>query len=68
VEVGSYIWFIGLGGGIAVLGLIIAYGLGRGRPPKAAGDANHAWKQAAAESGHPEVARPPAPDVEPRSR
>jgi hypothetical protein len=29
----------------------------RGRRP-AGGDPNHAWKQAAAQSGHPEVARP----------
>jgi type IV secretory pathway TrbD component len=50
-DVGSYIWFIGLGVGIVILGIAMAVAKSRGDP-------NHAWKQAAAETGHPEVARP----------
>jgi hypothetical protein len=56
-DLGSYIWFIGLAVGLLVLAGVMAYGTVRGRRPRA-GDPNHAWKQAAAESGHPEVARP----------
>lgn len=59
MEMGSYVWFVGLAVGIVALGLMFAYGRGKGRP--SGGDPNHAWKQAAAESGHPEVARPPDP-------
>jgi hypothetical protein len=56
-DLGSYIWFVGLAVGLLVLAGILAYGTVRRRRP-AGGDPNHAWKQAAAESGHPEVARP----------
>jgi hypothetical protein len=56
-DVGSYIWFIGLGVGIVILGIAMAVAKSRGRN-RAVGDPNHAWKQAAAETGHPEVARP----------
>ena len=54
---GSYIWFIGLGAGLLILAGAMFYAKNRPRKP-VAGDPNHAWKQAAAESGHPEVARP----------
>ena len=54
---GSYIWFIGLGAGLLILAAAMFYA--KNRPRKAVGgDPNHAWKQAAAETGHPEVARP----------
>jgi hypothetical protein len=57
---GGYIWFIGLGACLVVLAA--AYFVADLRKPKhpagAGGDPNHAWKQAAAETGHPEVARP----------
>lgn len=56
-DLGSYIWFIALGIGLLALAVAMAYGTMRGRRARA-GDANHAWKQAASESGHPEVARP----------
>ena len=56
-DLGSYIWFIGLAVGLLVLAAIMAYATVRGRR-RTGGDPNHAWKQAAAESGHPEVARP----------
>lgn len=55
-DLGSYIWFIALGIGLLALAGVIAYAQLRGR--RAGGDPNYAWKQAAAESGHPEVARP----------
>ncbi len=53
---GSYVWFIGLGGGLVILALAMVYA--KTRPRRLGGDPNNAWKQAAAESGHPEVARP----------
>ncbi|MDB5512631.1 MAG: hypothetical protein JWR08_2114 [Enterovirga sp.] len=56
MELGSYAWFIGLGLGLVILAGAIAYGSSRRR--KLGGDPNHAWKQAAAETGHPEVAEP----------
>jgi hypothetical protein len=56
-DMGGYIWFIALGLGLLALAGAIAYGTARGRR-RSAGDPNHAWKQAASESGHPEVARP----------
>lgn len=56
MELGSYAWFIGLGLALVILAGAIAYGSRRRR--NAGGDPNHAWKQAAAESGHPEVAEP----------
>ena len=56
-DLGSYIWFIGLGAGIVILGVAILVSRGRKRQTYT-GDPNHAWKQAAAETGHPEVARP----------
>ena len=57
-DLGSYIWFIGLGACILALAVAIAVGRlrSRGRAP-VQGDPNNAWKQAARESGHPEVAR-----------
>ena len=57
MELGSYAWFIGLGLGIVILGIAIMVSRSRKRQTYA-GDPNHAWKQAAAETGHPEVARP----------
>ena len=56
-DLGSYVWFIGLGAGLLILAVAIAIGRMRGRPA-GRGDPNHAWKQAAAETGHPEVAKP----------
>jgi hypothetical protein len=56
-DLGSYIWFIGLGAGIVILGIAMLIARGRKRQTYQ-GDSNHAWKQAAAETGHPEVARP----------
>lgn len=55
---GGYIWFIGLG--LATLAVICAVVYATMRKQKPGGDPNHAWKQAAAETGHPEVARPEA--------
>lgn len=58
-DLGGYIWFIGLGGALAILA--VAYVVADLRKPKApqtAGEPNHAWRQEAEESGHPEVARP----------
>jgi len=55
-DLGGYVWFIALGIGLLALAGAMAYGTMRGR--RAGGDPNHAWKQAASESGHPEVARP----------
>lgn len=54
-DLGSYIWFIGLGGGLVILAIAFIYA--RSRPRRQSGDLNNAWKEAAAESGHPEVAR-----------
>jgi hypothetical protein len=54
-DLGSYVWFVGLGGGILVLALVLIYGSTRRR--RAGGRPNAAWEQAAAESGHPEVAK-----------
>lgn len=60
-DLGSYIWFIGLGAGIVILGIIMFAARVRARrQPRFQGDPNHAWKQAAAETGHPEVANPKA--------
>jgi hypothetical protein len=60
-DIGGYIWFIGLGAGIVILGLAIAYASARRRKPGVA-HPNAAWEQAAAESGHDSVARqPPQP-------
>lgn len=59
MDTGSYVWLIGLGGGTVLLGLVIGYGLMRGRRSTAAGNSNAAWQQAADESGHPEVAQAP---------
>ncbi|NNM73144.1 hypothetical protein [Enterovirga aerilata] len=56
-DLGSYVWFIGLGAGIVILGIAMMVARGRKRPTYK-GDENHAWKQAAAETGHPEVAKP----------
>lgn len=53
---GGMIWFIGLGGGLILLAAAMIYANVRKR--RGGGDPNHAWKQAAAESGHPEVAQP----------
>lgn len=55
-DLGSYIWFVGLGAGLVILAVAIGYARTRRRKP--GGDPNHAWKQAAAETGHPEVANP----------
>lgn len=58
---GGYIWFIGLGACLAFL--VVAYFVADMRKPKRAGavggNPNHAWEQAAAESGSPEVAKQP---------
>lgn len=56
-DLGSYIWFIGLGGCLIVLAIAMAFGRLRGRPG-GAGNPNHAWEQVAKDKGHPEVARP----------
>lgn len=56
-DLGSYIWFIGLGACIVLLGIAIAVGRMR-RRTAAAGNPNAAWQQVARETGHPEVARP----------
>ena len=57
---GGYIWFVGLGGGLLLLA--IAYFVADMRKRKTAPpNSNHAWEQAAAETGHPEVARPDKP-------
>ncbi len=56
-DLGSYIWFIGLGAGIVILGIAMAMARSRRRKTYV-GDENHAWKQAAAETGRPEVANP----------
>lgn len=56
MDMGSYAWFVGLGLGLVILAVAIAYATSRRR--RSGGDPNHAWKQAAAETGHPEVARP----------
>lgn len=55
-EFGSYLWFVGLAGGLILLA--IAYVVSSRRRRAGSGDPNRAWKQEAAESGHPEVARP----------
>lgn len=63
-DMGGYIWFIGLGGGLILLAIAFLYATNRKRKP--GGDPGAAWKQAAAESGHPEVARPErGPDTRP---
>lgn len=53
---GGTVWFVGLGGGTLLLALAILITVLQKRKP--GGDPNHAWKQAAAETGHPEVAKP----------
>ena len=58
-DMGSYVWFIGLGAGTVLLAIAVLVARGRKRPDYK-GDENHAWKQAAAETGRPEVARPNA--------
>lgn len=62
MDMGSYVWLIGLGGGTVLLGLVLGYGLLRGRRPAGKSNPNAAWQQAADESGHPEVAEAPKPD------
>lgn len=59
-DTGSYIWFIGLGGGLVLLAVAYAVATLRRRKPGAVANPNAAWEQAAAETGHPEVARPKA--------
>ena len=54
--IGGYVWFVGLGLGLVVLAAALFYATHRKR--KAGGDPNHAWKQAAAEAGAPEIAKP----------
>ena len=49
-DLGSYIWFIGLGAGIVILAIAMIYARSRRRQTYVAGDPNHAWKQAAAVS------------------
>jgi hypothetical protein len=56
-NLGSYIWFIGLAAGTIILAIAIIVAKSRKRKTYG-GDPNHAWKQAAAESGSPEVANP----------
>jgi hypothetical protein len=58
-DLGSYIWFVGLGACLVALAVAIAAGRlrSRARTP-VQGDPNNAWKQVARDSGHPEVARP----------
>jgi hypothetical protein len=56
-DLGSYIWFIGLGGCLVAFAIAMAFGRLRGRPGRV-GNPNHAWEQLADEKGHPEVARP----------
>jgi hypothetical protein len=55
-DLGGYIWFIGLG--LGLIALAGAYIYATNRRQRVGGDPNHAWKQAAAESHHPEVAKP----------
>jgi hypothetical protein len=57
-DLGSYIWFIGLGACIVALGIAIAVGRMRRRNTPAIGDPNNAWKEVARDTGHPEVAQP----------
>ncbi|MDB5589891.1 hypothetical protein [Enterovirga sp.] len=59
-DLGSYIWFIGLAGGLAVLAIGYIVAESRKRKAGTVAHPNNAWEQAAAESGHPEVARPKA--------
>ncbi len=56
--IGGHIWLIGLAGGVVALAGAYIYATTRKQKP--GGDPNNAWKQAAAESGHPEVARTPS--------
>jgi hypothetical protein len=58
--IGGYIWFIGLAGGLVFLAVGYIVATGRKRKPGAVAHPNNAWEQAAAETGHPEVARPKA--------
>ena len=57
-DIGGYIWFIGLGAGIIILGLAIAYASVRRRKPVVA-HPNAAWEQAASEAGHASVGKQP---------
>ena len=52
---GGYVWFIGLGAALVILALAMVYASNRKRVR--GGDPNAAGKQAAAETGHPEVAK-----------
>lgn len=58
---GGYIWFIGLGA--CMVFLVVAYVVADVRKKKRQGDVggnpNHAWEQAAVESGSPAVAKQP---------
>jgi hypothetical protein len=56
-NLGSYIWFIGLAAGTIILAIAIIVAKSRKRRTFA-GDPNHAWEQAAAETGRPDVANP----------
>ncbi len=56
-DMGSYIWFIGLGICLIALAVAVAIGRLRGRPGRK-GNPNNAWEEAARDSGHPGVARP----------
>ncbi|MBV9077665.1 MAG: hypothetical protein JO048_09285 [Methylobacteriaceae bacterium] len=53
---GSYVWFLGLL--LVILLPTLAYIRAMSRRQRPGGDPNHAWKQAAAETGHPEIADP----------
>lgn len=58
---GGSIWFIGLGA--CLVFLVVAYVIAdirrKKRPNAVGGNPNHAWEQAAAESGNPSVSRQP---------
>lgn len=56
--IGGIVWFVGLGVGLLALAGAMVYASVRKKQTGVVGDSNNAWKEAAAESGHPEVARP----------